>query len=150
MKGVRKSFNRALYEAYDEKAKNALVSFLKKKDHAIVNTEENYYVDVISQKHGYTYFNEAEVKVAWDGDWPEHWAEIRIPARKQRLLDKYEGTNGVLNFYVFRKDLKQAWRIKDTLLTEDSLKEAKGRNIRKGELFFHIPFTQAELVTIDG
>jgi hypothetical protein len=150
LKGVRKSFNRALYEAYDEKAKNALVSFLKNKDHTIVNTEENYYVDVISQKHGYTYFNEAEVKVAWDGDWPEHWTEIRIPARKQRLLDKYEGTNGVLNFYVFRKDLKQAWRIKDTLLTEESLKEARGRNIRKGELFFHIPFTKAELVTLDG
>lgn len=150
MKGVRKSFNRALYEAYDDKAKQALVSYLTNKNHTIVNTEENYYVDVISQKHGYTYFNEAEVKVSWDGDWPEHWAEIRIPARKQRLLDKYEGTNGVLNFYVFRKDLKQAWRIRDTLLTEDSLKEAKGRNIRKGELFFHIPFTSAELINLDG
>ena len=148
MKPVRKKFNRALYEAYDEKAKDALVSYLLKKKHEIVNTEENYFVDVVSQKHGYTYFNEAEVKVAWDGDWPSHWTEIRIPERKQRLLDKYEGQNGVLNFYVFRKDLKKAWRIKDTLLTKESLKEARGRNIRKGELFFHIPFTEAELVTI--
>ena len=148
MTKVRKSFSRALYEAYDEPAKAALVSLLKKKGHTIVNTEENYFVDVISQKHGYTYFNEAEVKVAWDGDWPSHWTEIRIPERKQRLLDKYEGQNGVLNFYVFRKDLKKAWRIKDTLLTKDSLKEARGRNIRKGELFFHIPFTEAELVSV--
>jgi len=124
------------------------VSYLIKKKHEIVNTEENYFVDVISQKHGYTYFNEAEVKVAWDGDWPSHWTEIRIPERKQRLLDKYEGQNGVLNFYVFRKDLKKAWRIKDTLLTKESLKEARGRNIRKGELFFHIPFTEAELVSV--
>ena len=150
MTKVRKSFSRALYEAYDEKAKQALVSFLTQKKHEIVNTEENYFVDVISQKGGYTYFNEAEVKVAWDGDWPSHWTEIRIPERKQRLLDKYEGQNGVLNFYVFRKDLKKAWRIKDTLLTKESLKEARGRNIRKGELFFHIPFTGAELVIIDG
>lgn len=148
MKPTRKPFNRALYEAYDEKAKDALVSYLSKKDHEIVNTEENYFVDVVSQKGGFTYFNEAEVKVAWEGDWPEHWSEIRIPERKQRLLDKYEGVNGVLNFYVFRKDLKKAWRIKDTLLTKDSLKEAKGRYIRKGELFFHIPFTEAELVSI--
>ena len=148
MPPVRKQFNRALYEAYDTKAKDALIAYLLKKDHVLVNTEENYHVDVISQKHGYTYFNEAEVKVAWDGDWPEHWKEIRIPERKQRLLDKYQGENGVLNFYVFRKDLKQAWRIRDYLLTKESLAEAKGRYIRKGELFFHIPFTDAELIIL--
>ena len=148
MTKVRKSFNRALYEAYDEPAKDALVSLLKSKGHTIVNTEEDYYVDVVSQKDGYTYFNEAEVKVAWDGDWPTHWSEIRIPERKQRLLDKYDGKNGVLNFYVFRKDLQQAWRIKDTLLTQESLGTAKGRYIRKGEQFFHIPFTRAELVNL--
>ena len=148
MPPVRKQFNRALYEAYDTKAKDALIAYLLKKDHVLVNTEENYHVDVISQKHGYTYFNEAEVKVAWDGDWPEHWKEIRIPERKQRLLDKYQGENGVLNFYVFRKDLKEAWRIRDYLLTKESLAEAKGRYIRKGELFFHIPFTDAELIIL--
>ena len=114
---VRHKFSRALYEAYDNQAKDALVSYLEKKDHVVVNSEENYHVDIISQKHGYTYFNEAEVKVAWSGDWPEHWREIRIPERKQRLLNRYQGEKGVLNFYVFRKDLKQAWRIKDTLLT---------------------------------
>ncbi len=143
---VRKKFNRALYEAYDSQAKDALVGYLKKKNHVLVNTEENYHVDFISQKHGYTYFNEAEVKVGWEGDWPEHWKDIRIPERKQRLLDRYQGENGVLNFYVFRKDLKKAWRIKDTLLTKESLGEAKGRYIRQGELFFHIPFVSAELV----
>ena len=148
MPPVRKQFNRALYEAYDTKAKDALIAYLLKKGHVLVNTEENYHVDVISQKHGFTYSNEAEVKVAWDGDWPEHWKEIRIPERKQRLLDKYQGENGVLNFYVFRKDLKEAWRIRDYLLTKESLAEAKGRYIRKGELFFHIPFTDAELIIL--
>jgi len=143
---VRKNFSRALYQAYDKKAKDTLVDLLESKGHTIVNTEENYFVDVVSQKDGYTYFNEAEVKVAWDGDWPTHWKEIRIPERKQRLLDKYDGTNGVLNFYVFREDMKQVWRIKDTLLTKESLAEAKGRYIQKGELFFHIPYTEAELV----
>ena len=147
-KPIRKAFNRALYEAYDKKAKDALVSHLKSKDHVIVNTEENYFVDVVSQKHGLTFLNEAEVKVAWTGDWPTNWKEIRIPERKQRLLDKYEGDDGVLNFYVFREDLKQAWRIKDTLLTRESLGEAKGRYIRPGELFFHIPYTKAELVQL--
>ena len=66
------------------------------------------------------------------------------------LYEAYDkqAKDGVLNFYVFRKDLKQAWRIKDTLLTKESLKEAKGRYIRPGELFFHIPYTKAELVKL--
>ena len=102
----------------------------------------------MTQKDGYTYFNEAEVKTAWAGDWPTHWEEIRIPSRKRRLIEKYKEKNGVLNFYVFDKNLKKAWRIKDTLMTDDRIKEAKGKNIWKGETFFHIPYTEAELVEL--
>jgi len=145
---IKRPFNRALYEAYDTKAKETLVSLLKKKGHTIVNTEENYNVDVVTKKKDYTYFNEAEVKVAWKEDWPTHWAEIRIPERKGRLVKMYQKQKGVLNFYIFRNDMKQVWRIKDTLLTEDNLKEAKGRYITKGEKFFHVPYTAAELITI--
>jgi hypothetical protein len=145
---VRKQFSRALYDAYDSPAREALVSYLQSKGHTIVSNEENFNVDLVSQKNGVTYFNECEVKTAWKADWPTHWAEVRIPERKQRLLDKHEGADGVLNFYIFRQDLKQAWRIKDTLLTPESLKEAKGRFIQKGEQFFHIPYTQAELVVL--
>jgi len=147
-KAVRKQFSRALYEAYDTPARDKLVAYLEAKGHTIVNNEENYSVDVVSQKDGYTYFNEAEVKTAWKEDWPAHWKEIRIPERKQRLLDKYGTENGVLNFYIFRPDFKQAWRIKDTLLTKERCLPASGRYIRKGELFFHIPYTEAELVIL--
>ena len=146
MAKVRKSFNRALYEAYDGPARTALVLYLEGKGHTIVNNEENYSVDVVSQYKGHTYFNEAEVKTGWKSDWPTDWKEIRIPERKQRLLDKE--VDGFLNFYVFRADLRQVWRIKDTLLTQDSLREAKGRYIKKGEQFFHIPYTKAELINL--
>jgi len=148
MAAVRKSFSRADYEAYDSPAREALVTYLEAKGHTIVNNEENFNVDVVSQKSGYTYFNEAEVKTAWTSDWPVEWKEIRIPERKQRLLDKHSSENGVLNFYVFRPDFKQAWRIKDTQLTQDSLRVARGRYITHGEKFFHIPFVEAELVNL--
>ena len=144
---VRKAFSHSLYKAYDKPARDKLVAYLAAKGHTIVSNTENFFVDVVSEKHGYTYYNEAEVKTAWTGDWPKHWLEIRIPERKQRLLDKHQGENGVLNFYVFDNTLTKAWRIKDTLLTKASLKEAQGRYIQKGELFFHIPYTAAELVT---
>ena len=148
MTAVRKSFSPALYDAYDGSARDALVSYLEGKGHTIVNNEENFNVDVVSQKDGYTYFNEAEVKTAWKEDWPVEWKEIRIPERKQRLLDKHSSENGVLNFYVFRPDFKQAWRIKDTQLTQESLRVARGRYITHGEKFFHIPFVEAELVNL--
>ena len=105
MTAVRKQFNRALYEAYDTPARDKLVAYLEAKGHAIVSNEENYNVDVVSQKGGFTYFNEAEVKTAWKADWPTDWKEIRIPERKQRLLDKHEDVNGVLNFYVLSQDM---------------------------------------------
>ena len=34
------------------------------------------------------------------------------------------------------------------VLTKESLREAKGRYIQKGEQFFHIPYTEAELVKL--
>lgn len=148
MTAVRKKFNRALYEAYDTPAKDGLTNYLLSKGHAIVTTEENYKVDVISQKEGLTYYNEAEVKLGWDNDWPEHWAEVRIPERKTRLLDTYRNQDGVLNFYIFNKYITKAWRIKDTLLTKESLRGAKGRFIQKGELFYHVPYTKAELIVL--
>ena len=143
---IKRPFSKALYEAYDAPARNALVIYLEDNGHTIVNNQENYNVDVVSQKDGLTYYNEVEVKTAWKGDWPTHWAEVRLPERKKRLKEKH--TDGVLNFYIFRPDFKQAWRIKDTLLTDESLREAKGRYIVKGEKFFHIPYTSAELVKL--
>ena len=70
MAGYRKPFSQALYRAYDEPARDALVSYLEAKGHIIVNNEENYNVDVVSQKGDYTYFNEAEVKTAWTSSFP--------------------------------------------------------------------------------
>jgi len=145
---IKRPFSKKLYETYDNAAKEKLISFLELNGHTILNNKEDYNADVVSEKDGLTYYNEAEVKVAWTNDWPSHWAEIRIPERKKRLVKMYAEQNGVLNFYVFRKDMKQAWRIKDTCLTEESLAEAKGKYIRKGEKFFHIPYTNAELVTL--
>jgi Holliday junction resolvase-like predicted endonuclease len=143
---IKRKFSRSLYNAYDAKAKDTLAKYLESKGHTILQDKEDYFADIVSEKDGYTYFNEVEVKTAWKGDWPKDWAEIRIAERKQRLIDKYEGENGVLNFYVLRNDMKKAWRIKDTKLTKESLAEASGRYIRKGERFFHIPYGEAELV----
>lgn len=145
---IKHPFNKSWYDQFDNVAKTKLVEYLKGRGHNVDNIKEDYNVDVVSTKNDYTYFNEAEVKRAWKGDWPTHWAEIRIPERKKRLVEMYKKEKGVLNFYVFRSDLKQVFRIKDTALTVDRLKEAVGRNIREGEKFFHVPYTEAELINL--
>ena len=35
-------------------------------------------------------------------------------------------------------------------MTDDTIREAKGRYIMKGEKFFHIPYKEAELVTLNS
>ena len=140
-----RGFDRADYDKWDNTEEKALVTLLESEGHTVKRVAENYYADVESEQDGTTVFSEAEVKTAWTDDWPTHWAEIRIPGRKQRLLKKY---NNNVTFYVFRKDLKQVWRIKGSQLKLENLKAAYGKNISSGERFFHIPYTEVELVCL--
>ncbi len=75
---------------------------------------------------------------------------LRLESQEEKgdLLEKYKDQNGVLNFYVLNKFMDKAWRIKDTLMTDDTLKVAVGRRIPKGETFFHIPYQEAELINL--
>ena len=140
---IKRAFSRELYDACDGTAKSALVKILEDDGHEISDVVENYYADVRSMKDGVPYYSEAEVKRGWKGDWPESWAEIRIPERKTRLLQKY---NNKVNFYVFSNDLSQCWCITGDQLTQESLATAKGRYIAFGEKFFHIPYKEAKLI----
>jgi hypothetical protein len=140
-----RGFDQKDYNKWDNTAKKALVRVLQQEGHEIQRVSENFYADVESKKDGETIYSEAEVKTAWSKDWPNNWSEIRIPGRKKRLLKKY---NNKVTFYVFRKDLKQVWRIKGEQLKDSNLKSAFGKNISHGEKFFHIPYQEAELVKV--
>ena len=142
---MRKPFEQHLYDKHDNPAKEKLVELLEREGHTIRNVSENYYADVVSEKGGMTVYSEAEVKTAWKDTWPETWSEIRIPERKKRLLDKYDSN---VNFYVFNSNLSQCWLIRGSQMTDEKLKPAFGRQIRKGEKFFHIDYTEAELVVV--
>lgn len=138
-------FDQARYDKFDGKAKNALVSYLEQEGHAIKRVKENYLADVVSTKDKETFYSEAEVKAAWEGEWPKDWKELRIPGRKARLLQKH----ATITFFVFRNDLQECWVVKGSQLTLESLKEAYGPKISKGEMFFHIPINEASLIRYD-
>lgn len=138
-------FDKERYDEFDGKAKNALVSYLEQEGHTIKRVKEDYCADVVSIKDGETFYSEAEVKTPWEAEWPEGWEELRIPGRKARLLQKH----ATITFYVFRNDLKECWVVRGDQLTLDTLKEAYGPKITKGELFFHIPVNEAKLIRYD-
>tara|TARA_B110000495_G_scaffold18686_1_gene13212 strand:+ start:14542 stop:14979 length:438 start_codon:yes stop_codon:yes gene_type:complete len=142
---VKHKFSQELYNRFDNPAKVALLKLLEAQGHVLSRVEENYYADVETVKDGITYYSEAEVKRAWQDIWPDSWKEIRIPARKQRLLKKY---NSNVNFYVFNAPLEQCWLIRGKQMLASTIREAKGRLISKGEEFFHIPYKEAELIRI--
>ena len=80
---------------------------------------------------------ETEIKYAWEGEWPTHWIDVRIPYRKQKLLDRIDKN---LTFYVLRSDLKETWVIPDfTIKKYAVIKEMPNRYVPKGEKFFFIP-----------
>lgn len=138
-------FDQERYDEFDGKAKNALVSYLEQEGHTIKRVIEDYCADVVSIKDGETFYSEAEVKTPWEAEWPTEWKELRIPGRKARLLQKH----ATITFYVFRGDLQECWVVRGDQLTLDSLKEAYGPKITKGELFFHIPVNEAKLIRYD-
>ena len=138
-------FDQERYDKFDGIAKDALVSYLEQEGHAIKRVKENYLADVVSTKEGETFYSEAEVKASWKGQWPQNWKDLRIPGRKVRLLQK----QATITFFVFRGDLQECWIVRGDQLSLDNLKQAYGAKITKGEMFFHIPVTEAKLIRYD-
>ena len=140
--GIKKSFDKALYDVADAKAKECMIGWLKEKDHAHIKSNETTFFDIISfVDHGLPrHLYEVEIKYSWRSDWPDSWEEIRIPYRKLRLLNKWKEDcpEALLPFVVFNHDCTRAWHIDGNTLLEAEVKEAYNRNIPKGEKFFHV------------
>ena len=144
MAAYRKAFSTELYSKYDSAAKEKLISYLQKQGHELLKNKETFDADLVTLKDGKRHYSEAEIKTAWSGQWPSNWAEIRIPERKKKLLGKH----GELKFYIISRDMTQCWCIDSSLLTDDLLREASGRNIFAGEQFYHVPYQQAEHINL--
>ena len=144
---VRK-FRKEEYDKVDGPCKDTLVKYLEQQGHTIKNTSETFNADVVSEMDGVTYYHEVERKSQWRGKWPHHWSEIRIPARKRRLLEKHDKSK--LFFYIIDKNYEQAWKIKATQMSDEIIKKPTGPTYRipDKETFYHIPYQEAELIDL--
>src|SRR5210317_1127384 len=93
-------FNRLSYMANDSRAKAVLKKYLISRGHKITDDKENFSWDLSTvSDSGSASFWEVEVKNQWGKVWNDNWKEVRIPQRKQRLIDKfYHETNNAKEF----------------------------------------------------
>ena len=122
-------FRKDIYDLVDEPSKKILSDYLISKGHTIVEDKETFDADIVSTKDGFTYFNEVEVKSSWKDEWPDNWAEIRIPGRKRRLVEKYK------DHFVHIHELglkhlpnpEKLWKSVSSIYTEEWLSENWGK-----------------------
>ena len=148
---MKKPFSKTMYDIADTSAKKQMINWIEDNHPSCsVNSDENYFFDIAvkSDDGGKPFFYEVEVKYGWKEEWPDDWKELRIPHRKQRLIDKWkkEYPESLLTFVVFNNDCTKAWHVDGNVVADSEVKEASNRYVRKGEMFFHIPVDQAYVV----
>ena len=147
-------FDRQSYKENDARAKKAMVGYLTANKFNDIIDKEDYYFDVSANKKDRKFFFEVEIKNQWGVQWPDSWKEVRIPERKQRLINRKEKDypEHELYFVIFNTDCTQAWFIKDKIVDESSVGTIQNSS-RTGEPhleepFFHIPVDKAKKIQI--
>ena len=148
-------FDRQSYKENDARAKKAMVNYLTANKFNDIIDKEDYYFDVSANKKNRKFFFEVEIKNQWDTYWPESWKEVRIPQRKQRLINRKEKDypQHELYFVIFNTDCSQAWFIEDKDVDATSVGKIQNSKRPKdsphlAEPFFHIPVDKANLIQI--
>ena len=89
-------FIREVYEKNDGKAKEAIMNYLIKNGHEILDSQENFSFDIKSKKGDNIYFSEAEMKNQWSGDWPEEQIIISLISMSSEQMQRWHGESKTL------------------------------------------------------
>ena len=151
LKSKRKRFDPVAYKQSDNKAKKCITKYLTSIGHTVLDTEENFGVDLMSTLENTTYNHEVEMKHMWEGDWPTVWKDINIPFRKNRLIVQVFDNDPLANFYfyIIRGDCEVAWKMDATIVKDSPVVEVPNRAVREGEYFFKVPVDKAELIWLE-
>ena len=151
LKSKRKRFDPVAYKQSDNKAKKCITKYLTSIGHTVLDTEENFGVDLTSTLENIVYNHEVEMKHMWEGDWPTVWKDINIPFRKNRLIVQVFDNDPLANFYfyIIRGDCEVAWKMDATIVKDSPVVEVPNRAVREGEYFFKVPVDNAELIWLE-
>ena len=151
-----RKFQRASYEINDARAKKSLSDYLISNGYDTHLKPDDYKFDLKATKNNKEELFEVEVKLQWGETWNPEWVEIRIPERKQRLIDlwKKDFPHLKFTFVILNTTVSQGWFIPADVVDESRVGTIQNsRQIGKPHLkepFFHIPMEKATLKTLSN
>ena len=138
LKGVRKKFDKELYDQFDGPAKHAMQVHLELSGHTVTVPPENYGVDLYSTVGDLKMYHEVEVSQGWKSGY-HPFLLGSVPERKIRLKAMEAGKP--LYFWMLRLDLRRAVCFGSYCLQDKFLVEVPNKQIESGEYFYRIPKT---------
>jgi hypothetical protein len=138
---IRKPFEQDLHDLYDAPAKQAVATFIERTcDVTVRFNPDQYAVDLIIMRDG-KQVGYAEVEVRqWSPTCP--FPTIHVPHRKE----KYFGDKTL--FFALTKDMQSAYWIETNNIKDCPLKEVRNYKVANGEMFFDVPTTEFNFVTL--
>ena len=137
----RKRFDKSLYEAYDQRARDVTTAYLASLGIAAEPHPNRYAQDLIAYNPftNTEYHVECEVKIVWEGtEFP--YENVQLPKRKHKFFD------GQTQFFIWNEPLTHAASFWDYDISELIPVEVPNRYVSKGEYFYQIPLELIEWV----
>jgi hypothetical protein len=135
----RKAFDRELYRANDNKARQATKRYFERKGYTVYDHPDQYAQDLVVEDEGATFCVECEVKNVWSGErFP--YQSVQLPERKSKFF------NTATMFFIWNKELTHAMTFWSQDVQQLEPVEVPNKYVQKGEYFYQIPMDMVEKV----
>lgn len=139
--GLRKQFDKQLFEIYDRFAREKTTQYLESIGYDVVPHPNQYAQDLIAYKDHDAWFVECEVKNAWSGkNFP--YPSVQLPERKKKFFDHRT------QFFIWNKQGEHAMTFWSTDILKLEPVEVYNRFISSGEYFYQIPMDMITKVNV--
>jgi hypothetical protein len=136
----KKPFEQDLHDKYDAPAKEAVAKYMTGLGCEVMPNPDKYGVDLLVIRNGKE-IGVVEVEVRqWSPNCP--FPTIHVPERKTKFF------NGNSLFFALTKDMQSAYWIESKDILKHPLKEVRNVKVTSGELFFDVPTTEFNFVTL--
>ena len=147
MQGIRKRFDKTLFEENDKKCRDKVREVLKNTDFTVQDNSKVRGVDLLlfnrtGQHIGYI---EVERKTVWKGQ-DFKYESVQFPERKR----KYTELDKPTIFVMFNDDMTNFLVVKGTDLASSPCVEVPNKYMYKGEQFFQVPIDKVKFNDIVG
>jgi hypothetical protein len=140
---VKKRFCKELHQTNDTLARAAGKTYWSSVGYEVKDNPDQYGADLIVNTGQEEFYSEVEIKRVWSG--PNFaYDTLQIPGRKKKFteLDK------PCVFVVFNNEQTHAFACHSDVLKESPLVEVPNKYVYSGEMFYQVPITKLQYVTM--